>query len=112
MKLYDEIIASWNGMLLECEAKSLPIEADVNWPDVGKDNMILRSDMAYELGGSSASIPALGGTAITDDKNLVSQDEILLVGPDLPEIKNRRIYQIPMGYPDNPPIKYDNYINP
>ena len=87
MKLYDEIIASWNGMLLECEAKSLPIESDVNWPDVGKDNMILRSDMAYELGGSSASIPALGGTAITDDKNLVSQDEILLVGPDLPEIK-------------------------
>lgn len=87
MKLYDEIITSWNEMLSECEVKSLPIDSGVDWPDVGKDNMILRSDMAYELGGSSASIPALGGTAITDDKALVPQDEILLVGPDIPEIK-------------------------
>ncbi|MDD6195159.1 MAG: carbon monoxide dehydrogenase [Lachnospiraceae bacterium] len=87
MKLYDEIITSWNEMLLEQNVKSLPVESEVLWPDVGKDNMILRSDMAYELGGSSASIPALGGTAITDDDTLVPQDEILLVGPDLSEIK-------------------------
>ena len=87
MKLYDEIITNWNGMLQGCQVRSLPVESDVTWPDVGKDNMILRSDMAYELGGSSASIPALGGTAITDDADLVPGDEILLVGPDLSEIK-------------------------
>lgn len=87
MKLYDEIITNWGTLIGECPVKSLPVTGEVVWEDAGNSNLILRSDMAYELGGSTASLPALGGTAVTDDVDLVPKDEILLVGPDLPEIK-------------------------
>ena len=51
---------------------------------MGKQNMILKSEMAYELGGGT--LPAVGGTFFTESKELVPEDEILLLGPDLPEI--------------------------
>ncbi len=87
MKLYDEIITKWGTRIAECPVKSLPVQKNALWEDAGNSNLILRSDMAYELGGSTTSLPALGGTAVTDDATLVPKDEILLVGQDLPEIK-------------------------
>lgn len=87
MKLYDEIITKWGTRIAECPVKSLPVQKNALWEDAGNSNLILRSDMAYELGGSTMSLPALGGTAVTDDATLVPKDEILLVGQDLPEIK-------------------------
>jgi hypothetical protein len=62
----------------------LPIEKHTDWADLGNNNMVLRSDMAYELGGSH--LPALGCTAVTADENLVPEDQILLYGRDLPEL--------------------------
>lgn len=86
MKLYDEIITNWGTLLSECPVKELSVTEKVQWEDAGNANLILRSDMAYELGGSTTSLPALGGTAVTEDVNLVPRDEIFLVGPDLQEI--------------------------
>ena len=80
MKLYDEIIDGWSALLKDFSLRSLPLSG--LWPDTGERNMILRSDMAYELGGGS--LPALGATAVTVGG--FAEDRLLLCGPDLPEI--------------------------
>ncbi len=87
MKLYDGVISDWNRLFSASEAVSLPVEKQPVWEDAGNENMVLRSDMAYELGGSSTSLAALGGTAVTDAVDLVPKDEILLIGKDLPDIR-------------------------
>lgn len=85
MKLYDEVIASMEALCGSSPARSLPV-CPTQWREVGKDNLIFRQDMAYELGGSDERTFALGATAVTDSEDLVPSDEILLIGKDLPEI--------------------------
>ena len=82
MKLYDETIRKVRA-LLSSEKQQLPHDATA-WPSVSDRSMILRSDMAYELGGGS--LPALGVTLVTASKDLVSGDGVFLTGTDLPEI--------------------------
>lgn len=86
MKLYDEVINKWSDLINGHSLKKLNVSSKENWIDVGNHQMILRSDMAYELGGSVPSIYALGSTAVTANKDLVSEDELILIGPDLNEI--------------------------
>ena len=50
------------------------------------EHLILKSDMAYELGGNNSF--AIGGTAFCAEKDGGFQDEILLYGPDLDEIQS------------------------
>lgn len=88
MRLYDEIIRETIALLDKKKAISLPL--DGGWPDEGKAMMILRPDMAYELGGGS--LPALGNTLVTTNEDLVPHDGITLVGKDLPEIKEDSPY--------------------
>ena len=52
--------------------------------------MVLRSDMAYELGGGT--LPAVGNTLLTTEEEIVREDEILPVGKDLGEIKEDTPY--------------------
>ena len=86
MKLYDESIEGVARILNTLPKKRLTIAgAATNWPDIGGKNMILRQDMAYELGGRD--LKALSGLAVTSDQKLVSEDEVRLYGPDLGEIK-------------------------
>ena len=46
--------------------------------------MVLRGDMAFELGEDA--FPALGATAVTVGTGRFGEDQILLCGPDLPEL--------------------------
>lgn len=92
MKLYDEVIRNWNKKIDAREKRELDFSSVSAWEDAGKNNMILRGDMAYELGGSEKSIYALGSTVITADESLVPKDEVVLVGKDLPEIKRDTSY--------------------
>lgn len=87
MKLYDEIINKWSSLTKDCSKKYF-FESDEtpDWPDVGSHQMILRQDMAYELGGSTPSLYALGSTAVTACEDIVPCDEVILIGPDLSEI--------------------------
>jgi len=55
-----------------------------DWPDEGEGNLILKGEMAYELGGGN--LPAIGGFGLTSSEALVARDEILLYGPDLSEL--------------------------
>ncbi len=94
MRLYDDLIVSTLDCLDASSCKQLPVgeaaKEKASWPDAGKAMMILRSDMAYELGGNN--LPAVGNTMITTDDSLVEKDEILLLGPDLSEIAEDRPY--------------------
>ena len=85
MKLYDPIISNILTLCEQASSRKLPV-CHVDWPDLGKENLIFRQDMAYELGGSGDRYFALGATAVTDDPALVREDEIVLIGKDLPEI--------------------------
>lgn len=85
MKLYDESITGIYHKLDGLPGHPLDVSApEACWPDVGDDNVILRGDMAYELGGGR--LAALSGLAITSSEQLVSGDEVLLYGPDLTEL--------------------------
>ena len=83
LTLYDETIRHLQALLAAHPARSLPC-ADTNWPEVTDKSMILRGDMAYELG--SEGLPAIGCTIITADPALVPEDGLSLIGPDLPKI--------------------------
>lgn len=89
MKLYDETIKRILNMLDGTYLKELDI-VNTNWSDVGDHNMILRSDMAYELGGGN--YPAVSAMGVTADSELVPTDEVYLLGPDLSEIKADQPY--------------------
>ena len=84
MKLYDETIRKCTALLNAQAGRVLPPGGD-DWPEVSDRSMILRSDMAYELGGDG--LPAVGCTLVTADENLCPADGLTLLGPDLPEIK-------------------------
>lgn len=82
MRLYDDCIAQANAILGEFAPVSLDV-CGAPWPDGGKNQLIFLSDMAYELGGSGK--PGLSGTLLTEADS--SRDQVLLIGPDLPELK-------------------------
>lgn len=84
MKLYDETIQKIKTLLEKEESRRLPL-SEAAWPQVSDRSMILRSDMAYELGGEG--LPAIGITIVTASPELVLTDGITLLGRDLPEIR-------------------------
>lgn len=90
MKLYDDTIRDWMNLLESAQGKELDIPKADNWKDIGNANMILRSDMAYELGGNH--LPALSGMTLTANTSLVPTDEVLLYGNNLPEIQEDTPY--------------------
>ena len=69
--------------------KQLDIE-NANWADAGDHNLILRADMAFELGGGT--YPAVSAMGVTANTELVPADEVYLLGPDLSEIKADQPY--------------------
>jgi CO dehydrogenase/acetyl-CoA synthase beta subunit len=78
MELYDKYIEELRRLLEPFEPEELPVDSGSLWPDSGSRNMILKSEMAYELGGGDR--PAVSAIAYTDK---ISTDRVLLCGPDL-----------------------------
>ncbi len=87
MKLYDEVIIEWDKLFSAYPINIYKAKNDNLWPDIGNKNLILRSDMAYELGAQKPGLAALGATTMTSDSALVPEDEIIVIGPDLQEIQ-------------------------
>lgn len=83
MKLYDEIIEKTMELAATCGGHVLST-ADTPWQLASERSMVLRSEMAYELG--SELNPGLGVTIITDNADLVPQNEIIVCGKELDEI--------------------------
>ena len=97
MKLYDQVIEKILAVLGAREGLRLPV-GETHWPEVSDRSMILRSDMAYELGGEG--LPAIGCTMITADERLVSADGITLLGRDLAvrALEYTRYHFYPKGF--------------
>lgn len=90
MRLYDRQIERSLSLLEGLPARRLAApgaagQAGGPWPDAGEYNLVLRGEMAYELGGGS--LPAIGGFGLTSSEGLVGADEVWLYGPDLPELR-------------------------
>lgn len=91
MNLYDSSIKNCLNKLEEYKAKHLKInQIGEAWEDTKDYNLVLKSEMAYELGGEGNT--SISGFAITNNSNIVSDDEIILYGPDLDEIKKDTSY--------------------
>lgn len=89
MKLYDELIRELFGVCESLQGKRLALHP-TPWGDDGKNGIVLRRDMAYELGGGR--LPAVGSQMMTGSQDLVPNDEIVLYGPDLPDIQKDTPY--------------------
>lgn len=83
MKLYDTQIKQSLSLLEGLPKPKLLARED--WPEAGAQNLILRSEMAYELGG--ANLPALSALFLSSTQEELNSDEVWLYGPDLNEIK-------------------------
>jgi len=84
MQLYDSIIHDTQGILECANALSLPPANGRIWKDTGESQLIMLRDTAFELGGSGNE--SVNFTCVTTS-GIVGRDEILLCGPDLPQIR-------------------------
>ena len=85
MELYDALIRETLKTLSPVQFRRWAYRPADAWPDAGASELVLQRDAAYELGGSGKQ--AVQVTCITSDPALVSGDEILLCGPDLPQLR-------------------------
>ena len=86
MELYDSTIREIRGCIENGRTPSYwGYEPERAWADTGQNELVLTRDAAYELGGSN--LPASNCTCVTTDAALVPEDRIVLVGPDLGEIR-------------------------
>lgn len=91
MKLYDDCIDQIRSLLSNTPQTVLPDGSDdAPWPDAGKNQLIFRGDMAYELGGGV--LPALGGVLLTGREGLVPGDSVILCGKDLDQLRQDTPY--------------------
>ncbi len=65
--------------------KESEIDICDKWPMLTKDELILRGDMAFELGGDTYE--AVSGLAFTTNKSIVPQSFVKVIGPDIKDIK-------------------------
>lgn len=84
MKLYDDSIIKLIKKINDYQVREFET-VKVDYPQDTDRSMVLRSDMAFELGGEKYS--AIGSTVITADSNIIDKDRIFLLGNDLNEIK-------------------------
>ena len=87
MILYDKKINECLELLEKFECKCLNVNSGVVNID-NQQKLIMKSEMAYELGGNNYA--AVSGLAFTSSDKC--NDEILLYGPDLSEIKGDIAY--------------------
>ena len=84
MNLYDEMIVKCQEMTNRCANAKTHCKSDItSWPCENEQEIILKKDMAYELGGTMQ--PAVSMLAFTSDLEI--KDEVAVIGRDLSEIK-------------------------
>lgn len=88
MKLYDELIENIQKLISPYD-KVLWQGRGPGWPEDPESSLILRRDMAYELGNESHW--GIGMTLVTSaetgEKEPETEDRVILIGEDLKDIK-------------------------
>lgn len=83
MKIFAEVNEAILSLLPKTPDKTVSYREELCAEDGEKNEILFRSDTAYELGGSGK--PAVSGIVFSDSDSMV--DEVLLYGKDLDEIK-------------------------
>ena len=89
MQLYDNLINNCLGKIQKVSKTTYAYRENL-WQESQSQEMILKSEMAFELGGDNKK--GISITAITCDDAIVNQDEIIVVGEDLPNIHKDTSY--------------------
>jgi len=89
MNIYNEQISKVLKLLNAETGQRLETKG-IHWQDVGKQNLVLRGEMAYELG--AGTLPAVSFLGVTSSVELVPTDSALLCGQDLPTISTDTPY--------------------
>jgi CO dehydrogenase/acetyl-CoA synthase beta subunit len=84
IQIFDDIIKKTTTLLDMSSVSGEKLRAGKLWENGEKSELILRSDMAYELGGSS--LWALSGLFFTSDLSLAGEEGVCLYGPELHDI--------------------------
>lgn len=85
MDLYNGIIGETMDLLATHAHRSILVDADHGWEMCSSNEVILAKDTSFELGANK--LTSVNYSCVTTSKQLIPQDEILLIGPDLNEIK-------------------------
>ena len=85
MKIFDELIADAQSLLAPLSPRRFAFDPAKSVREGEPNALILRRDMAFELG--EGSFPSVSLTAVTQDGTLVPEDAIFVCGPDLGEIR-------------------------
>lgn len=85
MELYNALIKKTEELLSAGTPKVWKYSASDCWRDHGGNELVLQSDAAYELGASGFG--SANYICPTSSSSLVSEDEVVLYGPDLGDIK-------------------------
>ena len=88
MQLYNQEILKFQKIISEYPVKRNGIAKA--WQMSEQEELILKSDMAYELGGGTMA--AVSGLGFTVSKELVPTDQIMCIGPDLADIRQDTAY--------------------
>lgn len=85
MNLYDECLQGVEELLSEYPHRKAEISFPPSWKESDRNEILFPSDTAYELG--YGSLPAVSSIALTDDKEKVPCDEVIIIGDDLNDIR-------------------------
>ena len=85
MELFDSIIKNTLETVSKYESKSYSYSEDKSWETIGRNQLILAKESAYELGGSF--LPSVSYSCVTTSESIGLQDGITVIGKDLQEIK-------------------------
>ncbi len=85
MELYNSILARALTLGGSTPIRRYAYDPARAWPDNGSFELVMQREAALELGGGNRR--AVNFTCVTSSPQLVSQDEILVCGPDLQELK-------------------------
>ena len=84
MEIYNHLIQDTQALFKGTPKKWSYREVD-KWHDLGASELVLQKDAAYELGASGKG--SANYLLFTSNGDLVKEDQVLLYGPDMGEIK-------------------------
>ncbi len=86
MELFNSLIRDTKSLLEKGSPRAWEYSPSRCWHDIGSSELVLQKDAAYELGASGKG--SANYVLFTSDPQLVSEDRVLLYGPDLREIRS------------------------
>ncbi len=85
MELYNSLIQDTKAFLEKGQPKVWVYSERDCWKDIGSSELVMQRDAAFELGASGKG--SANYVLFSSDPAFVDQDQVLLYGPDLREIK-------------------------